>query len=128
VQGPLIDKAAVEKVEEHISDALAKGAKLLTGGKRHALGGTFFEPTVLANVNTTMKVTREETFGPVAPLSASRTKKKRSNSPTTPNSASRPTSTAATSTASGASPKPSNTASSASIPESSPPKSLLLAA
>jgi len=68
VQGPLIDKAAVEKVEEHISDALAKGAKLLTGGKRHALGGTFFEPTVLANVDTTMKVTREETFGPVAPL------------------------------------------------------------
>src|SRR5207244_8141431 len=68
VQGPLIDKAAVEKVEEHISDALAKGAKLLVGGKRHALGGTFFEPTVLANVNTTMKVTREETFGPVAPL------------------------------------------------------------
>src|SRR5216117_664613 len=68
VQGPLIDKAAVEKVEEHISDALAKGAKILTGGKRHALGGTFFEPTVLANVNTSMKVTREETFGPVAPL------------------------------------------------------------
>src|SRR2546427_469954 len=68
VQGPLIDKAAVEKVEEHISDALAKGAKLLTGGKRHALGGTFFEPTVLANVNTSMKVTKEETFGPVAPL------------------------------------------------------------
>src|SRR5213593_3232098 len=68
VQGPLIDKAAVEKVEEHISDALSKGAKLLTGGKRHALGGTFFEPTVLANVNTSMKVTREETFGPVAPL------------------------------------------------------------
>jgi succinate-semialdehyde dehydrogenase/glutarate-semialdehyde dehydrogenase len=68
VQGPLINEAAVEKVEEHISDALSKGAKLLTGGKRHALGGTFFEPTVLANVNTTMKVTREETFGPVAPL------------------------------------------------------------
>src|SRR5713101_2615983 len=67
-QGPLIDKAAVEKVEEHIADALAKGAKILTGGKRHALGGTFFEPTVLANVNTTMKVTKEETFGPVAPL------------------------------------------------------------
>src|SRR5437588_10130846 len=52
VQGPLIDKAAVAKVEEHIADALSKGAKLLTGGKRHALGGTFFEPTVLANVNT----------------------------------------------------------------------------
>src|SRR5689334_19114625 len=68
VQGPLIDAAAVDKVEEHISDALAKGAKILTGGKRHALGGTFFEPTVLTNVNTTMKVTREETFGPVAPL------------------------------------------------------------
>ena len=68
VQGPLIDRAAVEKVEEHIADAVAKGAKLLAGGKRHALGGTFFEPTVLANVNTTMKVTREETFGPVAPL------------------------------------------------------------
>src|SRR5438270_4195331 len=68
VQGPLIDKAAVEKVEEHISDALSKGAKLLTGGKRHTLGGTFFEPTVLANVNTAMKVTKEETFGPVAPL------------------------------------------------------------
>ncbi len=68
VQGPLIDAAAVTKVEEHISDALSKGAKVLTGGKRHALGGTFFEPTVLANVNTTMKVTKEETFGPVAPL------------------------------------------------------------
>jgi succinate-semialdehyde dehydrogenase/glutarate-semialdehyde dehydrogenase len=68
VQGPLIDKAAVAKVEEHISDAVAKGAKVLVGGKRHALGGTFFEPTVLANVNTTMKVTKEETFGPVAPL------------------------------------------------------------
>ena len=68
VQGPLIDKAAVEKVEEHISDALAKGAKVLVGGKRHALGGTFFEPTVLTGVNTTMKVTKEETFGPVAPL------------------------------------------------------------
>jgi len=68
VQGPLIDKAAVEKVEEHISDALAKGAKVVVGGKRHALGGTFFEPTVLTGVNTTMKVTKEETFGPVAPL------------------------------------------------------------
>jgi succinate-semialdehyde dehydrogenase / glutarate-semialdehyde dehydrogenase len=68
VQGPLIDAAAITKVEEHISDALSKGAKVLTGGKRHALGGTFFEPTVLANVNTTMKVTKEETFGPVAPL------------------------------------------------------------
>jgi succinate-semialdehyde dehydrogenase / glutarate-semialdehyde dehydrogenase len=68
VQGPLIDAAAVAKVEEHISDAVGKGAKILTGGKRSALGGRFFEPTVLANVNTTMKVTKEETFGPVAPL------------------------------------------------------------
>lgn len=67
-QGPLIDMAAVEKVEEHISDALAKGATIVTGGKRHELGGTFFEPTVLANVDTQMKVAREETFGPLAPL------------------------------------------------------------
>ena len=66
--GPLIDEGAEAKVEEHISDALAKGAKVLAGGKRHALGGLFFEPTVLAGVDTTMKVTREETFGPVAPL------------------------------------------------------------
>jgi succinate-semialdehyde dehydrogenase/glutarate-semialdehyde dehydrogenase len=68
VLGPLIDDKAVAKVEEHIDDALSKGAKVVVGGKRHALGGLFFEPTVLANVNTTMKVTKEETFGPVAPL------------------------------------------------------------
>ena len=67
-QGPMIDMAAVEKVEEHIQDAVAKGAKIISGGARHDLGGTFFQPTVLANVNTDMKVTREETFGPVAPL------------------------------------------------------------
>ncbi|MEX0760570.1 MAG: aldehyde dehydrogenase family protein, partial [Tistlia sp.] len=67
-QGPLIDMAAVEKVEEHIADAVAKGAKVVVGGKRHALGGSFFEPTVLTGVTTEMKVTREETFGPVAPL------------------------------------------------------------
>ena len=67
-QGPLIDKAAVEKVEEHIADALAKGARVVTGGKRHALGGTFFEPTVLAGAVPGMLVAREETFGPVAPL------------------------------------------------------------
>jgi succinate-semialdehyde dehydrogenase/glutarate-semialdehyde dehydrogenase len=67
-QGPLIDMAAVEKVEEHIQDAVAKGAKVISGGSRHALGGTFFQPTVLAEVNTDMKVTRDETFGPVAPL------------------------------------------------------------
>jgi len=67
-QGPLIDRAAVEKVEEHISDALSHGARVVTGGKRHALGGTFFEPTVLAEVTPGMMVAREETFGPVAPL------------------------------------------------------------
>jgi succinate-semialdehyde dehydrogenase / glutarate-semialdehyde dehydrogenase len=66
--GPLIDAAAVAKVEEHVSDALSKGAKVLVGGKVHALGGLFFEPTVLAEVTTNMKVTKEETFGPVAPL------------------------------------------------------------
>ncbi len=67
-QGPLIDMAAVEKVEEHIADAVAKGARVVTGGGRHALGGTFFEPTVMADVTTDMKVTREETFGPLAPV------------------------------------------------------------
>lgn len=66
--GPLIDENAVKKVEEHIKDALSKGAKVLVGGKKHKLGGLFFEPTVLTGVNTTMKVTKEETFGPVAPL------------------------------------------------------------
>jgi len=68
VIGPLIDMKAVEKVEDHIADAVKKGAKLVVGGKRHKLGGSFFEPTVLTEVNTQMKVTREETFGPVAPL------------------------------------------------------------
>ena len=67
-QGPLIDAAAVDKVEEHIADAVAKGARIIAGGKRHELGGTFFEPTVLVDVDTQMKVAREETFGPVAPL------------------------------------------------------------
>jgi succinate-semialdehyde dehydrogenase/glutarate-semialdehyde dehydrogenase len=66
--GPLIDAAAVKKVEEHVSDALAKGAKVAMGGKRHALGGLFFEPTILTDVTPAMKVTREETFGPVSPL------------------------------------------------------------
>jgi succinate-semialdehyde dehydrogenase/glutarate-semialdehyde dehydrogenase len=68
VQGPLIDMKAVEKVEEHISDALAKGARVVTGGKRHDRGGQFFQPTVLADVTPAMRITREETFGPVAPL------------------------------------------------------------
>ena len=67
-QGPLIDMNAVAKVEEHIADAVEKGARVLAGGKRHALGGSFFEPTILVDVTPAMKVAREETFGPVAPL------------------------------------------------------------
>jgi succinate-semialdehyde dehydrogenase / glutarate-semialdehyde dehydrogenase len=67
-QGPLIDEAAVEKVEEHIEDAVSQGGRVLLGGKRHALGQTFFEPTVLADVTPKMKVAKEETFGPLAPL------------------------------------------------------------
>ncbi len=67
-QGPLIDMAAVEKIEQHISDATAKGARVLVGGKRHALGGTFFEPTVVVDVTPDMAVAREETFGPLAPI------------------------------------------------------------
>jgi succinate-semialdehyde dehydrogenase/glutarate-semialdehyde dehydrogenase len=67
-QGPLIDNAAVEKVESHIKDAVSKGAKVIAGGQRHALGGRFFEPTILVNATTQMAVAREETFGPVAPL------------------------------------------------------------
>ncbi|WP_244816914.1 NAD-dependent succinate-semialdehyde dehydrogenase [Caballeronia sp. Lep1P3] len=66
--GPLIDEAAVRKVETHIGDALAKGASVAVGGKRHALGHGFFEPTVLAGVTSDMKIAKEETFGPVAPL------------------------------------------------------------
>ena len=73
VQGPLIDMAAVEKVEEHIADAVGKGARIVTGGKRHAKGGTFFEPTVLGDVTARMKLAHEETFGPVAPLFRFRT-------------------------------------------------------
>ena len=67
-QGPLIDAKAVAKIEEHIADAVAKGASVKLGGKRHALGGTFFEPTILTQVTSKMLVAREETFGPVAPL------------------------------------------------------------
>ncbi|TVR95512.1 MAG: NAD-dependent succinate-semialdehyde dehydrogenase [Rhodospirillales bacterium] len=67
-QGPLIDMAAVEKVEAHIKDAVAKGARVLTGGNRHRLGGGFFTPTVLIDMTPDMLISREETFGPVAPL------------------------------------------------------------
>jgi succinate-semialdehyde dehydrogenase/glutarate-semialdehyde dehydrogenase len=71
--GPLIDDAAVAKVEEHVADALAKGGRIVTGGRRHALGGRFYEPTVIADVTPDMKVAREETFGPVAPVFRFRT-------------------------------------------------------
>ncbi len=67
-QGPLIDEAAVKKVEEHIADAVAQGARVVAGGVRHALGGTFFQPTVLVGATPRMAVAKEETFGPVAPL------------------------------------------------------------
>ena len=67
-QGPLIDMVAIEKIESHVADAVAKGAKLMQGGKRHALGGTYFEPTVLADVSADSLIFSEETFGPVAPL------------------------------------------------------------
>ena len=72
-QGPLIDDRAVQKVEEHIGDALSKGARVVAGGRRHALGGRFFEPTILADVTASMLVAHEETFGPVAPLFRFRT-------------------------------------------------------
>ncbi|WP_428826629.1 NAD-dependent succinate-semialdehyde dehydrogenase [Azonexus sp. IMCC34842] len=67
-QGPLINAAGLAKVEAHVADAVSKGARVLAGGARHALGGNFFQPTVLADVTREMKVAREETFGPVAPL------------------------------------------------------------
>ena len=67
-QGPLINAEAIAKVEEHVSDAKSLGAKVVTGGRRHALGGTFYEPTVLTGVTPEMQIFREETFGPVAPL------------------------------------------------------------
>lgn len=67
-QGPLINQAAVEKVKEHIADALQKGAKLLSGGREHSLGGTYFEPTLICDVRADMLVAREETFAPLAPI------------------------------------------------------------
>ncbi len=72
--GPLIDEAALSKVEEHVADALAKGGRIVAGGHRHQLGGRFYEATVLADVTPAMAVAKEETFGPVAPSSASRTR------------------------------------------------------
>lgn len=66
--GPLIDEKAVAKVEEHIADALDKGARIISGGKAHALGGNFFQPTITVDVPNHAKVAKEETFGPLAPL------------------------------------------------------------
>lgn len=66
--GPLIDFAAVEKLEQHLADAVAAGARVLVGGKRHALGGSFFEPTVVTGVTSDMTITKDETFGPIMPL------------------------------------------------------------
>jgi succinate-semialdehyde dehydrogenase/glutarate-semialdehyde dehydrogenase len=68
VEGPLIDEAVVTKVEEHVADALAKGARVVNGGKRHGLGGNFYEPTILAEATPQMLISRKETFGPVAPI------------------------------------------------------------
>jgi len=68
VIGPLIDAAAVAKTEEHIKDAVAKGGRVVVGGARHALGGNFFQPTIVADVTPDMAVAREETFGPMAPI------------------------------------------------------------
>ena len=121
-QGPLIDRDALAKVEEHVADATAQGAKVATGGKRHALGGTFYEPTVLTGVTPEMKIFREETFGPVAPLIRFGRTPRSSSSRTAPSSAWPRTSTRATSVASGASPRRSSTAWSASTPASSRPR------
>jgi succinate-semialdehyde dehydrogenase/glutarate-semialdehyde dehydrogenase len=66
--GPLISEAALAKVEQHVADALGKGGHVTIGGRRHALGGTFFEPTVIRDADSSMMVAREETFGPVAPV------------------------------------------------------------
>ena len=68
VQGPLIDMAAVEKAEEHVADAIAHGGRVVIGGKRSALGHSFYEPTIIADATPAMLVAREETFGPVAPV------------------------------------------------------------
>jgi succinate-semialdehyde dehydrogenase/glutarate-semialdehyde dehydrogenase len=67
-QGPLISEQAVQKIEQYIDDALAKGGQVLTGGRRHQKGGTFFEPTVIINANADMNIAREEIFGPMAPI------------------------------------------------------------
>jgi len=73
--GPLIDARALKKVEEHVADALSRGARLAIGGKRHARGGSFFEPTLLLDVPLSARLMKEETFGPVAPLTRFKTER-----------------------------------------------------
>jgi len=126
-QGPLIDDKAVEKVESHIADATAKGARVLVGGKRHALGGRFFEPTILVDVTPAMAVAREETFGPVAPLFRFTSDEEAIALANDTEFASPPTSTAATSAVSGASPRRSKYGIVGITPASSRPKSRRLA-
>jgi succinate-semialdehyde dehydrogenase / glutarate-semialdehyde dehydrogenase len=111
VIGPLIDIKAVEKVEAQIADAVQKGAKVAVGGKRSALGGTFFEPTVLTDVTTGMVITKEETFGPVAPLYRFKTDAEAVRMANDTEFGLAAISTAATSAASGGSPRGLNTAS-----------------
>ena len=107
-QGPLIEPSALDKVERHVQDAIAKGARVLTGGKR--LQGQFFEPTVVADANASMICATEETFGPFAPILSSRPSRKPSTRPTTPSLAWPATSTAAMWAASSASARRWNTA------------------
>ncbi len=121
--GPLIDDEAVAKVEEHMTDAAARGATVYLGGQRHPLGGTFFEPTILTDVPTSATIMHEETFGPVAPLARFRRRPTSSPWPTTRSRAWPPTSTRAISRAPGASPKRSSTAWSGSTKASSPRRS-----
>ena len=123
VIGPLIDMKAVEKVEAHIADAVKKGANVVTGSKRAAQGGSFFEPTVLTDVTTDMVLTKEETFGPVAPLYRFTSEADAVKMANDTEFGLASYSTVATSAASGPSPKRSNTASSASTRASSRPRS-----
>ena len=117
VQGPLINMEAVDKVEKHIADAVKRGAKVVTGGKRHALGGTFFEPTVLSNVAPDALVAqRRDVRSARAGVPLQGRGRTSSSSPTTRRSASRPISMRAISAASGASPKRWSPAWSASTP------------
>ncbi len=122
-QGPLIDAKALAKMEEHIQDAIAKGAHIILGGKRHALGGTFFEPTILANVTRDMLVAREETFGPLAPLFKFDTEAQAIAMANDTEFGLAPISTPATLPVPGASQRSWSTASSASTRASFPPKS-----